>query len=474
MSSSAFKKFNFYRYVPAELTEGSALGSAISIVAMAAMTFLILAETFSYLYPETQTAIIIDDNSESSIELNFDISLFDVPCEFATLDVVDVLGTKQLNVTRNVKKWSLDAAGNRRQFHGVNFEQQEIEHDEHHPSLEELHANGVHVLSLGVDTHDDFLNAHELTFVNYFAPWCVWCQRLAPIWEAFAEAVDDEKNSDDPDIKLSRLNVASVDCVSNMELCANSGVRAFPTLRVFRKNKQIGEYKSDRTVTALKDFVKGLPISDDELRRPRPTRERPMSDKEKEEEEAEVRGHPGCHMKGKLFLNRVPGNFHLEARSKHHNLVPSMTNLSHAINHLSFGPALTDKLLNKVKSVPEAFDHTHVLDDTVFIAKELHEAHHHYLKVVSVEYGTQRKYKRKNELQAYQLVTQSHSMHYGQNEIPQTVFHVDMSPFGIEYRAEKKPFYMFITSLMAIVGGTHVVLGLIHSALNSLIKPKKW
>lgn len=37
---------------------------------------------------------------------------------------------------------------------------------------------------------------------------------------------------------------------------------------------------------------------------------------------------------------RVPGNFHIEMRSKHHNFNPAASNLSHIVNSLSFGPIL--------------------------------------------------------------------------------------------------------------------------------------
>lgn len=35
--------------------------------------------------------------------------------------------------------------------------------------------------------------------------------------------------------------------------------------------------------------------------------------------------------------NRVPGNFHIESRSKYHNLNPFLANVSHTVSHLSFG-----------------------------------------------------------------------------------------------------------------------------------------
>lgn len=61
--------------------------------------------------------------------------------------------------------------------------------------------------------------------MDFFAPWCVWCQRLAPTWEKFAEDV--EANN-------VPITVAKVDCVAEPELCKSQRVMAFPTLRFFK------------------------------------------------------------------------------------------------------------------------------------------------------------------------------------------------------------------------------------------------
>lgn len=50
---------------------------------------------------------------------------------------------------------------------------------------------------------------------------------------------------------------------------------------------------------------------------------------------------PGCLLTGFLLVNRVPGNFHIEARSKYHNLNPALTNVSHIVHDLTFGPPMT-------------------------------------------------------------------------------------------------------------------------------------
>lgn len=69
---------------------------------------------------------------------------------------------------------------------------------------------GVHALPMTEDLFDSWLIAHHYTFVNYYAPWCVWCQRLEPVWEAFAEMAENEGLA---------VSVVKIDCMANQNLC---------------------------------------------------------------------------------------------------------------------------------------------------------------------------------------------------------------------------------------------------------------
>jgi len=78
-------------------------------------------------------------------------------------------------------------------FNSRNREQRDLVHDEHHPTLDVAHQNGENAIPMGKDDFPGFIAENEYVFANFYAPWCVWCQRLGPTWEAFAETVEKQQ-----------------------------------------------------------------------------------------------------------------------------------------------------------------------------------------------------------------------------------------------------------------------------------------
>merc|ERR1719181_2715114 len=70
--------------------------------------------------------------------------------------------------------------------------------------------------------------------VNFFAPWCHWCQRLEPVWEKTATK-EHTKHPLDTD---KTIVLAKVDCTGrdSESLCIKHRIDAFPTIMVFRKD----------------------------------------------------------------------------------------------------------------------------------------------------------------------------------------------------------------------------------------------
>lgn len=427
------------------------------------MFILTVSELTAFLTSDIVTDVALDVNEAQQLRLNFNITFQALQCDFLTVDVWDSLGTKRQNITKNVEKWQIDDQGRKRIFSGRNKEVREVVHQDHDKSLEEMHENGVHAIALDEKSFENFVQENENAFVSFYAPWCIWCQRLHPTWEQFAEKAEEEKMP---------IGVGQVDCVENSKLCQEQKIAAFPTIRWFQEAKGVlPDYKSDRTVNAFnsfanrkleateryKDWQTKSEKSGKKLNRPPPSPSAGRAD------------HPGCMVSGHVNVNRVPGNFHVEARSVNHNLNAAMTNLSHVVNHLSFGePELrntrkTRKILNVI---PEEHKNFNPMDASQWVVNKFHSAHHHYLKIVTTHFD--------NKVMKYQFLEQSQQVKYEEEEVPDARFSYDISPMSVSVKRQgRKSWYEFITSLFAIIGGTFTTLGLIDGVLYKAFKSKK-
>jgi protein disulfide-isomerase-like protein len=458
------RDFDFYRKIPRDLTESTSHGMFLSYCAAFFMLILFIAELWAFLSMQIHTNVVIDNMNDQLLRINFNITTLDLPCEYAVIDVVDVLGTRSDNVTKNVNKWQIDSAGVRRNYEGRNAEQKDLQHDTHHPDIEELHKGGEQAIPVGEGEFDEYLKTHHYTFVNFYAPWCIWCQRLEPVWEAFAEHIENEQIP---------ISIIKVDCVANNELCMNQKIQAFPTLRVFKEAEpQAPDYRSDRTVDALTEFVRQKLAQDEQVQ----AMDHETRQLHHERLEQQRDDHPGCLMSGFLLVNRVPGNFHIEARSKHHNLNPAMANISHVVNHLSFGPTLSRNAQRRVDEIPDEFfaqGSSHPIDGNIYTNKDLHTSFHHYIKTVATRFEVGRRYMGKDAILAYQMVESNQLMKYSVEDVPEARFSYDIAPMSVVIQRKGKRWYEFITSICAIIGGTFTVISLLNGFLGVIFKQKR-
>eukprot|EP00970_Alexandrium_tamarense_P020829 scaffold15730_cov221-Alexandrium_tamarense.AAC.2 len=85
--------------------------------------------------------------------------MMDLKCDYATIDVVSVLGTQQ-NVTQHVQKFPIDQYGVRQRMKARNKNQHDVQLFDStiQETIEELHADGEDAISLDETT----LNVGEL------------------------------------------------------------------------------------------------------------------------------------------------------------------------------------------------------------------------------------------------------------------------------------------------------------------------
>ncbi len=274
-----------YRKIPTDLMEGTARGSILSYMSLFLMVVLFFWETKAYFQTKIVTDLALDKSEDPRLRLNFNITMTDLRCDWAVIDVVSVLGTDQ-NVTAHVTKWNIDGDGVRKGYKGRNRNQKDIDMFDElvTETLEELHENGEDAISLDEETLQQHKRDHQYLFVDFYASWCSHCKALAPTWEVLAEVMDEasveilepkmEENDKLPDdhphkysaedyghaVKMNLpVAVAKVDCVTHKKVCnQQENIRAYPTLRLFIDGEVWGsgsDYKGHRTVMEMVDWL---------------------------------------------------------------------------------------------------------------------------------------------------------------------------------------------------------------------------
>ncbi|KAK7290826.1 hypothetical protein RIF29_05549 [Crotalaria pallida] len=467
VSSNKIKSFDFYRKIPRDLTEASLSGAGLSIVAALSMMFLFGMELNHYISFDTSTSVIVDKSADGEfLRISFNISFPALSCEFASVDVKDVLGTNRLNITKTVRKFSIDS--NLRptgaEFHSgpaANI----IKHD---TEVDEESIEGSIVLT--EHNFDKYVHQFPLTVVNFYAPWCFWSQRLRPSWEKAAKII---KERYDPQVD-GRIILGKVDCTVDGDLCRRHHIQGYPSIRIFRKGSDVrsdhghhehesyyGDRDTETLVKTMENLVASLPSESQKLA---------LEDKSNVTEHTK-RPAPsagGCRIEGHVRVKKVPGNLIISARSDAHSFDISQMNMSHVIHHLSFGRKVSPRVFSDMKRLIPYIGSSHDrLNGRSFInTRDLGNITvEHHLQIVKTEVITRNDHKL---LEEYEYT--AHSSVARSIYLPVAKFHLELSPMQVLIKENHKSFSHFITNVCAIIGGVFTVAGILDSILHNTIR----
>ncbi|PNY07374.1 protein disulfide-isomerase-like [Trifolium pratense] len=106
------------------------------------------------------------------------------------------------------------------------------------------------VLTLDNTNFHDTISKHDFIVVEFYAPWCGHCKKLAPEYEKAASIL----SSHETPIVLAKVDANEE---KNRDLASEYDVKGFPTIKILRNGgKNVQEYKGPREADGIVEYLK--------------------------------------------------------------------------------------------------------------------------------------------------------------------------------------------------------------------------
>lgn len=90
---------------------------------------------------------------------------------------------------------------------------------------------------------DQFMHEEKPVLVDYWAPWCVYCRRIAPAYEKIAEEYGDQ------------LVIGKVNIDEESQLAEAEKIEVIPTLVLYRVGKAVDSIVAPDSKAAIERFI---------------------------------------------------------------------------------------------------------------------------------------------------------------------------------------------------------------------------
>ena len=176
------ESIHLYRKVPRDLTDATRLGGLLSLMCGVVMFYLFVSNIAEYMSMTTTSDVALDDTGDVHMRLFFNITMERLPCQFATVDLADAMGTSLTNVTAEIIKFRVATeSGAKEEFY---VEQpRAVKHEDLGEEELQLYKTMPENVPMLTDADfDRFVQTNSLVMIAFGAPWCPWSQRLEPVW----------------------------------------------------------------------------------------------------------------------------------------------------------------------------------------------------------------------------------------------------------------------------------------------------
>ena len=98
-------------------------------------------------------------------------------------------------------------------------------------------------INMNKEQFQKLMEEGRVVLVDYWAPWCSYCRRIAPAYEKIGEQYGSE-------IVVAKVNVDEEPLLSHQEQ-----IEVIPTLVLYRDGKAIGSVVAPASKAAIEEFI---------------------------------------------------------------------------------------------------------------------------------------------------------------------------------------------------------------------------
>eukprot|EP00927_Polykrikos_kofoidii_P053514 TRINITY_DN48126_c0_g1_i1.p1 TRINITY_DN48126_c0_g1~~TRINITY_DN48126_c0_g1_i1.p1 ORF type:complete len:499 (-),score=94.27 TRINITY_DN48126_c0_g1_i1:48-1505(-) len=457
------------RFVPKDFTDSSKVGGLLTTLAYGSMIIVFFCELGAFMRSGELTTMMLESDADHTLDVEFEIDMLDIECRNIKIVLYSQVNDEPVPFSADgVSFRALDQKGRSQGKVWRYDELADMDGDADHEKLMQrlrVEDGASELDSDWSSSHDGFkhksfehvIQSHDFTFINFFAGWCSHCQKFTPQWLEMASEIHGDGDKPgmtflDRENQQRSVRMIKMNCVDFGNLCMEKGIDAYPSLRLYKGDGTFAVFEGRRTKSEIMRWL-----------------ERTIKMKSYGWGDHHEAFERGCSVRGTLTVPRLPGRLEMMAGGGDQALNPAMTNVSHVIRRLEIRSTPTLKsrahFIMGVRSYPEHLRrHARPLDGRTFTTRNFHEAWIHELKAVRSSYS-------KDPGTGLFMLQHQHHLSTLSNltTVPQAKIFFDFEPYWIHIGKQSRPWYDFVTSMMAMLGGIYATMRLMSTVSLGLI-----